>query len=152
MLSYIMNNQKLIDLKFGFKSEEDIHGFLEQHFGFLLKSKLNPEMGEFYEFDKYNDSFFIEMKTRRIRHNQYDTLFFGQNKLIKGDEILKKSPHLRIIYLWRCNDGVYGWEHRSSPFEIRKRGRWDRGKEEIDDCVDIKQKYIKPIQELISDN
>lgn len=76
MLSYIMNNQKLIDLKFGFKSEEDIHGFLEQHFGFLLKSKLNPEMGEFYEFDKYNDSFFIEMKTRRIRHNQYDTLFF----------------------------------------------------------------------------
>lgn len=141
--------KKRVDLEFGFRSEEETHEYLESVFGKLMKSKLNPEMGDYYEFDKYNDNYFIEMKTRRIIHNQYETLFFGENKLIKGDEILKRCPHLRIFYLWRCNDGVYGWEHRSTPFEIRKRGRWDRGKQEIDDCVDVKLKYIKPLKELL---
>jgi len=139
------------DLKFGFLSEEQSHEYLESVFGKLMKSKLNPEMGEYYEFDKYNDNYFIEMKTRRIRHDQYCSLFFGENKLKKGDEILKKCPHLRIFYLWRCNDGIYGWEQRSTDFEICKRGRWDRGKQEIDDCVDIKQKFIKPLKNLLDD-
>ncbi len=143
-----MNKQKQIDLKYGFKSEEEQHEYLETIFGTLLRSKNNPEMGEYYEFDKYNDSFYIEMKTRRIKKRQYPTLFFGKNKLIKGDEILKKNPNLRIIYLWRCNDGVVWWEHRSSPFEIAQRGRCDRGKDEFDDCVDIEQKYIKTIDEI----
>jgi len=137
------------DLSFGFKSENEIHDILEEEFGVLFKSKFNPEMGEYYEFDKYSEEYMIEIKSRRIKHNQYCSLFFGQNKLIKGDEILKKCPHLRIFYLWRCTDGIFGWEHRSSEFEICKRGRNDRGKNEYDDCVDIKQKYIKPLKNLL---
>jgi len=137
------------DLSFGFKSENDIHNILEEEFGTLFKSTLNPEMGKYYEFDKYNQEYFIEIKTRRIPHDKYPTLFFGENKLIKGDEILKKAPHLRIFYLWRCMDGIYGWEHRSSEYEIQKRGRCDRGKDEFDDCVDIKQKFIKPLKNLL---
>tara|TARA_R110000744_G_scaffold198472_1_gene317742 strand:- start:1099 stop:1533 length:435 start_codon:yes stop_codon:yes gene_type:complete len=143
-----MNKQKSIDLKMGFKSEEDIHEYLETIFGTLLRSKNNPEMGEYYEFDKYNELFYIEMKTRRIKMRQYPTLFFGKNKLIKGDEILKKNPNLRIIYLWRCNDGVVFWEHRSSVFDTSQMGRRDRGRDEIDECVEILQKYIKPINEI----
>ena len=144
-----MNNIQRKDLNFGFKSEEEIHSILEELFGNLLRSKKNPEMGGYYEFDKYNEDIFIEVKTRRINHNQYPTLFFGENKLIKGDELLKKCPHLRIFYLWRCNDGIYGWEHRSSEYDVCKRGRCDRGKDEFDDCVDIKQKYIKPLKNLL---
>ena len=144
-----MNNIQRKDLNFGFKSEEEIHSILEELFGNLLRSNRNPEMGEYYEFDKYNEDFFIEVKTRRIKHDKYPTLFFGENKLIKGDELLKKCPHLRIFYLWRCNDGIYGWEHRSSEYDVCKRGRCDRGKDEFDDCVDINQKYIKPLKNLL---
>ena len=144
-----MNNIQKNDLNFGFKSEEQIHVILEEEFGKLLRSSKNPEMGKYYEFDKYNEDYFIEVKTRRIKHNQYPSLFFGNNKLIKGDELLKKNPNLRIFYLWRCNDGIYGWEHKSSEYTIEKRGRCDRGKDEFDDCVDIKQKYIKPLKNLL---
>ena len=144
-----MNNIQRKDLNFGFKSEEEIHHILEDVFGNLLRSKKNPEMGEFYEFDKYNEDYFIEVKTRRIKHDKYNTLFFGENKLIKGDELLKKCPHLRIFYLWRCNDGIYGWEHRSSEYDVCKRGRCDRGKDEFDDCVDINQQFIKPLKNLL---
>ena len=37
------------DLSFGFKSENEVHQILEQEFGTLFKSKLNPEMGKYYE-------------------------------------------------------------------------------------------------------
>ena len=144
-----MNNIQKNDLNFGFKSEEQIHVILEEEFGKLLRSSKHPEMGKYYEFDKYNEDYFIEVKTRRIKHNQYPSLFFGNNKLIKGDELLKKNPNLRIFYLWRCNDGIYGWEHKSSEYTIEKRGRCDRGKDEFDNCVDIKQKYIKPLKNLL---
>ncbi len=137
------------DLSFGFKSENEVHEILEEEFGTLFKSKFNPEMGKYYEFDKYNEEYFIEIKSRRIKHDQYNSLFFGLNKLKKGDELLKKSRHLRIFYLWKCIDGIYGWEHRSSEYDICKRGRNDRGKDEYDDCVDIKQKNIKPLKNLL---
>ena len=66
-----MNNTKRNDLNFGFKSEEEIHVILEEEFGKLLRSSKNPEMGKYYEFDKYNEDYFIEVKTRRIKHNQF---------------------------------------------------------------------------------
>lgn len=89
-----------VDLEFGFRSEEETHEYLESVFGKLMNTKDNREMGNYFEFDKYNDDYFIEMKTRRIKHNQYESLFFGVNKLDKGDELLKENPNLRIFYLW----------------------------------------------------
>lgn len=143
------SNKQQNDKSFGFKNENDIHKILEEYFGTLFKTKLNPEMGDYYEFDKYNEKYFIEIKSRRIKHNQYESLFFGENKFKKGNEILKKCPHIRIFYLWKCNDGIYGWENRSSEYEICKRGRCDRGKDEYNNCIDIKLKYIKPLEELL---
>ena len=144
-----MNEIQKKDLNFGFKSEQEIHSILEEQFGKLLRTERNPEMGKYYQFDKYNEDYFIEIKSRRINHDDYPSLFFGKNKLIKGDEILKKCPLLRIFYLWKCNDGIYGWEHKSSEYQICKRGRCDRGKNEFNDCVDIKQKYIIPLKNLL---
>jgi hypothetical protein len=139
------------DLKFGFKSEKDIHKILEDKFGELKNTADDEKYGKYFEFDKYNDNYFIEMKTRRILHNQYPTLFFGENKLKKGDKLLQENPHMKIFYLWKCNDKIVYWQHRSSPFNICPRGRWDRGKQEIDDCVDIQQKYIKSLDKLFEE-
>ena len=72
-----MNEIQKKDLRYGYQSESDIHEFLETYFGKLQNTKDNQDMGEFYEFDKYNENVFIEMKTRRIKHNQYGSLMFG---------------------------------------------------------------------------
>lgn len=144
-----MDYKKQADLKFGSKSENDIHEILEQVFGKLSNTKDNKEMGEYYEFDKYNENYMIEIKTRRIIHNQYPTLIFGENKLRKGDELRNENPNLRIFYLWKCNDGIYGWEHRSTEYYVSQMGRYDRGRREVDNCVNIKQCNIKPLVNLL---
>ena len=140
-------NKKEIDLSFGFKSESDIHEILEEYFGTLKNTK--DIYGSHFEFDKVNDEYFIEIKTRRINHNQYDSLFFGKNKFVKGNELIEENPEVRIFYLWKCYDGIFGWEHDSSPYSIKMQGRCDRGRDEYNECIDIQQKYIKPLNELL---
>ena len=140
-------NKKENDLNFGYKSESDIHEILEEYFGTLKNTK--DIYGKYFEFDKVNDNYFIEIKTRRINHNQYDSLFFGKNKFVKGKQLLEENPELRIFYLWKCCDGIFGWEHNSSPYSIKIQGRCDRGRDEYNECIDIQQKYIKPLNELL---
>ena len=140
-------NKKEIDLSFGFKSESDIHEILEEYFGTLKNTK--DIYGSHFEFDKVNDEYFIEIKTRRINHNQYDSLFFGKNKFVKGNELIEENPEVRIFYLWKCYDGIFGWEHDSSPYSIKIQGRCDRGRDEYNECIDIQQKYIKPLNKLL---
>lgn len=148
-MSDYYRNKKQQDLNLGNKSEKEIHSLLESVFGELLNTADNETMGKYYEFDKYNDKYIIEIKTRNIKHNQYSTLIFGENKLLKGDELLKENPNIRIFYLWRCKDGIYGWEHRSTDFYVCEMGRYDRGRREVHQCVNIKQCNIKPLGNLL---
>ena len=142
-------NRHQRDMRFGSQSETDIHPILEEHFGILKNTKDLAQYGRHFEFDKVNDEYFIEIKTRRINHNQYDSLYFGKNKFLKGNELLQENPELRVFYLWKCYDGIFGWEHDSSPYSIKMQGRCDRGRNEYNECIDIEQKYIKPLNTLI---
>ena len=140
-----MNNIKEIDLRFGYKSEEEIHKYLENYFGELLRTSENEDMGKYYEFDKYNDKVYLEIKTRRINHNQYSSLMFGQNKLIKGRELKRANPAVRIFFIFRCLDGVYYWELDASEHTIQFSGRTDRGRDERCDMVHIKTENLKSL-------
>lgn len=141
-----MNKQKE-DMIWGRQQENNIHQTLETYFGKLEDTKNNPLMGERFEFDKYNDKYMIEIKSRRINHDKYDSLFFGENKYVKGCELLTENPERKIYYLWNCEDGIYYWLHNSSTFTKRNMGRYDRGRDEIKPCIDIKQCDIKLLEE-----
>jgi len=143
-----MNDQKRKDIIFGYKSENEIHGYLETKFGKLLNTSDNEEMGNYYPFDKYNDDYFIEIKTRNIKHNKYSTLIFGENKFDEGCKLIKENPSLRIFYIFRCTDGVFYWEHDSTEYSVQYGGRSDRGREERHLLIHIKQCDIKPFDDL----
>lgn len=142
-----MNTKKKQDLRFGNYNERIIHNNLEKYFGKLLNTA--DKYGTHYEFDKYNDKYLIEIKSRRINHNQYKSLMFGSNKYKKGKELLKDNPELRIFYIWNCLDGCYYWEHDTTEFTEELSGRRDRGKIEEDMCVHIDTKHLLKLDELI---
>ena len=145
-----MDKQKLIDLAHGTKCENEIHEQLEKYFGKLKKTSENSTMGEMFEFDKFNDNCFVEIKTRDINHDKYVTLFFGLNKLIKAYDILESNPNLRIFYLWNCNDGIYYWEHETTDRETKLSGRTDRGKDERSRCVHIRTRDLKRLDSILN--
>ena len=138
--------QKEKDLQFGFSEEKNKHEYLEKFFGKL--NYTSDKYGKHFEFDKYNEKYFIELKSRKINHNQYSTLFFGKNKYLKGKKILEANPELKIFYMWNCVDGIYYWEHGSSEYTEKISGRRDRGKIEENMCIHILQKDIHNITEF----
>ena len=103
---------------FGYGEEDKIKPILDEHFGCLKKlDKYNP-------FDFENDDYIIEVKSRRINHNKYNTLMFNYSKLekLEGYEDVKIA-----IFVFNCDDGIFYWEYDKTEFTIGVGGRCDRG-------------------------
>lgn len=137
-------SKRMKDISWGERQEEYKLPILQTFFGDDIEST-KEKYGSHFEFDYYNDNYFIEMKSRRCRFGDYPTLIFGENKLIKGDELLRENPALKIYYIWNCRDALYFWEHRSSPYSVKLNGRNDRGANEYDYCVNVRNQYIKKL-------
>jgi hypothetical protein len=138
-----MNPVKQNDLLFGLSQEEKIKHKLEEKFGTLTK------LDKYNNFDFCNDKYFIEVKSRRIKHNRYDTLFFDEIKLKKAKEIIKKG--YEIFFVFNCTDGIWCWEFKDdkmyeNEYFISLGGRWDRGKEEISRMVNVKTEYLELLE------
>ena len=115
------NKQYIADMSFGFGEEDRILPFLEERFGKLKKlDKYNP-------FDFENEEFIIEVKSRRIPHNKYKTLMFNYTKLEKLEVIKRSNSKKRAIFIFNCDDGIYGWEYDTTEFLVGRGGRCDRG-------------------------
>tara|TARA_R110002096_G_scaffold50601_1_gene132672 strand:- start:9912 stop:10397 length:486 start_codon:yes stop_codon:yes gene_type:complete len=129
------NPQYLADMSFGFGEEDIIQPILEAKFGVLNKlDKYNP-------FDFENDTYLIEVKSRRIPHNKYESLMFNYSKLekLEGYEDKKEA-----VFVFNCEDGIYYWEYDSTQFTIGRGGRCDRG------CNEYYTMAFVPVEHLIA--
>ncbi len=141
-----MNTIKQNDIVVGEKSENEMITYFSKFFGKL------DFTNKYDNFDFYNDEFFIELKTRNIKHNQYSTLYFSEKKYYKGLELIE-NHNKRIVFIWRCNDGCYFWELKKDNHEeegfLALGGRTDRGKDERYNLFNVKSEFIKPLEDFI---
>ena len=79
------------DLSFGLASENRNIGIIEKLVGCALQKDANNYSS--FDFHNSDRTVFAELKSRRIRHNQYPTTIISADKLL----ILKKA---RIIILF----------------------------------------------------
>ena len=133
------NPQYLADMDFGFGEEDTIKPLLEEKFGELHKlDKYNP-------FDFENEEYIIEVKSRRIPHNKYNSLMFNYSKIEKLEGYEDRKP---AIFVFNCLDGIYYWEYDSSQFTSGRGGRCDRGCNEYSQMAYVPIEHIKPIEEM----
>lgn len=133
-----MNEIKVADLDFGLNAEIDIKEELETKFGplKLKKSKSDP-------FDYDGDNLVIELKSRRINHDKYTTLFFGKNKFDKG--LCYQAEGVRVYFVFNCLDGIYYWEMDESECFHKKGGRFDRGRPEVQMLTNVPIEHLKKL-------
>ncbi len=120
------------DLELGAKGEDTTKAIIEK----FLCIKLNKSVDKYATFDYYNDNTFIELKTRRIKHNQYKSLMFGYNKFVKGLDHIREGKD--VYFFFNCLDGVYYWkltDDSKKNITIGTGGRWDRGRDETQKLV-----------------
>ena len=112
----VNNIQYQMDLEFGHTEENRVKSILENYFGNLnTLDKYNP-------FDFENENYLIELKSRRIPHNQYDTAMVNYSKLLKTS----KEKRDRYI-IFNYSDGLFYWRVNNADYTIGKGGRNDRG-------------------------
>ncbi len=142
-----MNQKKIEDLRFGLNSENEIQPKLEKIFGSLRK------LDKYNNFDFVNDEFFIEVKTRRKPLSEYNSWWFDNRKRLAAKQQIVKG--FRCFFVWKLEDGIYLWEYKNSKLQhkneyyIEKGGRWDRGKYEISDLVNVRTPYLIDINNFI---
>tara|TARA_R110002126_G_scaffold18542_2_gene70847 strand:- start:3037 stop:3444 length:408 start_codon:yes stop_codon:yes gene_type:complete len=130
-----MNKIKVNDLKFGKLGEIKSAQILQEKFGELFHTE-----DQYNHFDYYNDKIFLEVKTRNIKGNQYDSLMFELHKIESGLKHMENG--FEVWFAWNCKDGIYLWKLNQKEYFSKFSGRTDRGCDERRILAHIKNEYI----------
>ena len=138
------NNRKAVeDRKMGDKNERYVSAYLKK---FFPKSNFTRDTTGWNVIDYLDKTnrFAIELKSRRIRKNRYDSIMIGKNKY---DSIKKyMSRGYKGFFLFKFTDRMCIYEvPRKLPqdIEFRQGGTNKRGYDEYSECMYIPIKYLK---------
>lgn len=108
--------------EFGWSKEDIIKPYIELE----LNTKIKKYINQFSIFDYYNENFEIELKSRRVKHNQYPSTMIGLNKYKKGLKCINEGK--RVIFFFNFTNGLYMFELlKDTKLEIKSGGRFDTG-------------------------
>lgn len=112
------------DLIFGLKSEAYLLSIIKKTFG----SGFEKIQEQFHPFDFQDGDTYLELKTRRCKHDRYPDTMIGYNKL----KYAQDRPTCKFKFLFKFDDGLYYHDYdHTKKYNIRDGGRWDRGTQEI---------------------
>ena len=113
-------------------------GRLGEHFALPLLNKFlktNMIENDTYSLIDFEDeNTLCELKTRRVRHNQYDSLYIPHYKL-KYNAIKNKQ----LYFAFNCTDGLYIFDYTNNKEKTYTSygGRSDRGKSEYTKMINV---------------
>ena len=144
---------KEFDIKFGKKSENVVLELLKTKFSDIQNTDKKNKF-DCFDFRSEINKIDLELKTRNIYKGQYQTIFFGYNKLIEGRSRIENGTSKRIIYLFRFNSRkykgkkvVYFWEDKGECMKTIMCGNFQRN-EEAKKLVNLDIKLLKPLKYL----
>ena len=119
-------SKKQADLKFGFANEEAMIDALRK---LPNCENINKTKDQFDAIDFESQDTFLELKSRRIKHNQYPTALIGCNKISKICNNGKSNNYL----CWNYLDGLYYMKYDSNQFKtltpeeqrVFRDGKWE---------------------------
>lgn len=128
------------DLAFGTKNEDTIQNQIESIAGTPL-----IKQGGYSIMDYTNDvkTVYVELKTRRIKHNDYPTALIGANKIE-----FCSDPSKTYYFVFCYSDGIYYIKYNDSLFNTFQRSdHYYRGARS--DCYNsVQSVFYIPIESL----
>ena len=128
------------DVAMGDKFECTIQPSLEAIFGPLTKRSGEDK---YDTFDFSNERYFIDAKARRNTKHAYPTTMVGENKVLKGLNLLMRG--YEVYFVFGFSDVNCLWKLDREQYEVRHGGRSDRGTPEIKSYCYVPIKYLRDI-------
>ncbi len=139
------------DVKWGLKKEQHVLPLLQSKIKDVRKTENKYDCFDFRSDELKID---LELKSRNIYKGQYDTIFFGLNKLKEGRTRRANGTSLRTIYLFRFQKKkdrtkhvVYYWEDDGIFGNTTMNGNLANG-EKRKELVDLPCSLLKPLKKL----
>lgn len=107
------------DYSFGTNEESKQKGVLEKVFGVTLHHRGGSSTIDYDD----GQTFYLELKSRRVKHDQYDTTIIGANKV----KFAADNPTRTCWFCWNYTDGIYGLKYDKKVFDTFKHGEYWRG-------------------------
>jgi hypothetical protein len=112
------------DFAYGTQSEKTNHTILES----IFKTPFVRRGGKaIFDFDNTTTSptrtIYAELKTRRIRHNDYPTALIGANKVYYAS----LNPNAEHWFIYNYMDGIYGIKYDKDLFATFEKVAFTRG-------------------------
>jgi hypothetical protein len=132
-----------LDYEFGIQKEKSVLNKLRDKFG----ESLQITDYRFAAFDFFNETTYIELKSRRCSKNCYLTTMISYNKVLNAKQLKIDVPDCKdIIFCFQFTDKLCYWKFNEEELEkmqVRNAGRMDRGR------VEHKLHLFIPIEYLI---
>ena len=123
------------DLIFGLDQEKIVLPILEKYFN----DKIQHTKDKYSKFDFQGEKFKYELKSRKIKHNQYKTALLGYNK--KPDDTQEQ------YFIFNYIDGIYYIKYEDTLFNSFDVKDFQRNKR-IDYNDTLKPHYFIPYEKL----
>jgi len=131
-MSVVLASQKN-DIVFGEKSEVSLLSRVE---GLVGQSLARQGGFNIMDYANMNKTVYVELKTRRIRHNAYPTAIIGKNKVD-----FCSDPSKEYYFVFSYLDGVFYIKFDAELFaSFETEGEFVRG--ERDDCLNRPQSVV----------
>jgi hypothetical protein len=141
-------NSKKEDIKLGELNETKAIPIISS----FLNTTLTKDTNRYATFDFFNDpkTIYVELKSRRIKHDKYETALIGLNKVNWC-----KDPNINYYFVWLYNDGIYYLKYDKElfrTFRIEKdyliKMRFDVGRFETSSVVHIPTNLLNKIPNI----
>ena len=110
------------ELKVGLANEDIVKKELEREWGIKLNHRSKYDV---FDYDTEEKDIFIEVKSRNIKHNEYDTALIGYNKIQRGLELQELNKDCQVYFVWKYKDGIFFVKLGDFEYEVNE---FTRGK------------------------
>tara|TARA_E500000305_G_C4028521_1_gene243252 strand:+ start:6841 stop:7287 length:447 start_codon:yes stop_codon:yes gene_type:complete len=139
--SYRNNKKFKKDLKYGLTNEFIIKEKIEKIFNIEFEKTKKYDNFDFYS---PKNNIYVELKTRRINHNRYNSMFFSKSKL----NFINKNPNNTFYFIYSCLDGDYFWKYEKDKIFMSYGGRTDRGKDERYELCNVNVELLQKLTDM----
>jgi hypothetical protein len=128
-------NKFKIDEDYGKEQEKKSEEYIKDYF----KQTTLKKLSKFNKFDFEGDTALFEVKSRRNNHDTYTSTMIGYNKILACKKCTQD-----VFFIFQYLDGNYYYKYsKDDSLEIKKGGRYDRGK------IESNYYCFIPIEKLI---
>ena len=123
------------DLKLGLQSEKQLKPIIER----MFNTEFNfTDQKHYWDFIDIDNKIYVELKTRRVNHDHYKTLYFSYAK----KKFIDKNPNYDYYIFYKCLDGIYYFKYEENKIFTSYGGRVDRGKNEYKKLCNVYTKNL----------